>query len=156
MGRLFLPRDIKMSRRALKREERSKLLRKARAIDEPKNWEIANGEGKMFRAMFGRGGERTIECPLQNQSLKVGFVWSVPVSSKENDRVWTNRGGEAYHRWGGPKPFLGEGFYGMFPIPWVFPSREFSHPLSFPPPFVFLWQAPTAKMGEKIHPKYQN
>ena len=31
-----------------------------------------------------------------------------------------------YHRWGTPKRFFGEGFYGMF-----------SPPLSFPPHFVF-------------------
>ena len=37
----------------------------------------------------GGGGKRTIKHPLQNQfwrrPQKVGFVWSVPVSSKEND-----------------------------------------------------------------------
>ena len=41
--------------------------------------------------------KRTIECPLQNQFLrpqKVGFVWSVLVSSKENDRARTNGAGE--------------------------------------------------------------
>ena len=35
-------------------------------------------------------------------------------------------GGESYHKWGGPKPFLGRGFMVCFPLPWV-----------FPPPFVF-------------------
>ena len=37
------------------------------------------------------GGKRTIECPLQQ---KVGFAWSVPVSSKENNRAKTNGGWE--------------------------------------------------------------
>ena len=87
--------------------------------------------GQNISCDFG-GGERTIECALQNKfwrAEKVGFAWSVPVSSKENNRAKTNGGGggETYDRWGGPKPFLGEGFYGMF-----------SPPLSFPPPFVFL------------------
>ena len=43
--------------------------------------------GKTYRAILG-GGKRTIERTLQNQfwrPQKVGFVWSVPVSSKEND-----------------------------------------------------------------------
>ena len=45
---------------------------------------------------FG-GGKRTIECALQNQFWrpeKAGFAWSVPVSSKENNRAKTNGGGE--------------------------------------------------------------
>ena len=47
----------------------------------------------------------------------MGFGWSVPVSSQENDRVSTNEGGETYHRWGGgPKPFLGRGFMVCFPL----------------------------------------
>ena len=36
------------------------------------------------------GGNRTIECPIQNQfgrPRKVGFVWSVHVSSKKNERA---------------------------------------------------------------------
>ena len=53
----------------------------------------------------------------------MGLVWSVPVSSRKNNRAWTNKEGETYHRWEGegPKPFLEE-FYGMF-----------SPPLSSPP-----------------------
>ena len=47
------------------------------------------GGGKTYRAILGGGGEkRTIKCPLQTQfwrPQKVGFVWSVPVSSKKND-----------------------------------------------------------------------
>ena len=42
------------------------------------------------------GGKRTIECALQNQFWrpdKAGFAWSVPVSSKENNRAKTNGGG---------------------------------------------------------------
>ena len=35
-------------------------------------------------------------------------------------------GGESYHKWGGPKPFLGRGFMVLF-----------SPPLSFPPPLCF-------------------
>ena len=48
---------------------------------------IRKGGGKTYRAILG-GGKRTIKHPLQNQfwrPQKVGFVWSVPVSSKEND-----------------------------------------------------------------------
>ena len=51
----------------------------------------------MYRAIFlGGGGKRTIECALQNQFWrphKVGFAWSVPVSSKEKNRAKTNGGG---------------------------------------------------------------
>ena len=47
------------------------------------------GGGKTYRAIWGGGGgKRTIKHPLQNQfwrPQKVGFVWSVSVSSKEND-----------------------------------------------------------------------
>ena len=45
------------------------------------------GGAKRIVAILG-GGKRTIKHPLQNQfwrPQKVGFVWSVPVSSKEND-----------------------------------------------------------------------
>ena len=39
------------------------------------------------------------------------LVWSVPASSKENDRIWTNRGETYRSRRGGgggqgPKPFM--------------------------------------------------
>ena len=50
------------------------------------NWEIANG-GQNVSGDFG-GRKRTIESPLQNQrSQKVGFIWSVPVPLRKNDRV---------------------------------------------------------------------
>ena len=52
--------------------------------------------GQNVSCDFG-GGERTIECALQNQFWRpqtVGFAWSVPVSSKENSRAETNGGGE--------------------------------------------------------------
>ena len=56
----------------------------------------------------------------------MGFVWSVPVSSKEN--TWSEQtGGERIIGGGGSKTFFGEGFYGMF-----------SPPLSFPPPPLFF------------------
>ena len=45
------------------------------------------GGGQNVLCEFGRG-KRTIKCPLQTQfwrPQKVGFVWSVPVSCKEND-----------------------------------------------------------------------
>ena len=50
---------------------------------------IRKGGGETYRAILGGGGgKRTIKHPLQSQfwrPQKVGFVWSVPVSSKEND-----------------------------------------------------------------------
>ena len=49
----------------------------------------------------------------------MGFAWSVPVSSKENNRAKTN-GGERIMGGGGPKPFLGRGFMVCFPLPRVF------------------------------------
>ena len=85
---------------------------------------------RLIVRFWGGGGKRTIECAFQNQfwrPQKVGFAWSEPVSSKENNRTKTNGGGETYHRWGGgSKTIFGNGFYGMF-----------SPPVSFPPPFVF-------------------
>ena len=51
------------------------------------SWEFAKGGGQNVSCDFW-GGKRTIKHPLQNQfwrPQKVGFVWSVPVSSKEND-----------------------------------------------------------------------
>ena len=52
------------------------------------------GAGQNVSCDFGEG-KRTIERGLQKRfwrSQKVGFVWSVPISSKENDRPWTNGG----------------------------------------------------------------
>ena len=51
---------------------------------------IRKGGGGNVSCDFGGGGggKRTIKHPLQNQfwrPQKVGFVWSLPVSSKEND-----------------------------------------------------------------------
>ena len=46
------------------------------------------GGAKRIMRWGGAGGKRTIKCPLQTQfwrPQKVGFVWAVPVSSKEND-----------------------------------------------------------------------
>ena len=62
---------------------------------------------------------------------KVGFVWSVTVSSKEiTGRVQT--GGKTYHRWGGPNPFLGRGFMLCFPLLRVFhPLLRFSERVLF-------------------------
>ena len=100
----------------------------------------------MCRAFFGGGGERTIKCPLQNQfwrPLKVGFVWSVSVSSKEHDRAWTKRGGGKRIISGGvPKPFLGMGLYGMF-----------SSPLSSPP-LAFLWLSKPNMTGRTVQWKW--
>ena len=73
----------------------------------------------------------------------MGFVWSVPVSSKENDGREQKGGGNVSYVVGS-KTVFGEGLYGMF-----------SPPLSFPPPFpcpsfpcffeipcvFFLWEA---------------
>ena len=56
----------------------------------------------------------------------MGFAWSVPASSKENNRAKTNEGGRRIIGRGGPKTVFGKGFYGMF-----------SPPLSFPPPLCF-------------------
>ena len=67
-----------------------------------------------------RGGKRTIGCALQNQfwrPQKVGFAWSVPVSSKENNRAKTNGGAKRIIGGGGPKPFFGRGFMVCFPLP---------------------------------------
>ena len=92
---------------------------------------MGGGGGKTCRAIWG--GESTIERALQNQfwrPQKVGFAWPMPVSSKEKQQGENKRGGKRIigGGGGGPKPLLGRGFYGMF-----------SPPLSFPPPFVFLW-----------------
>ena len=49
---------------------------------------IRKGGGKTYRAILGGGGKRTIKHLLKNQlwrPQKVGFLWSVSVSSKEND-----------------------------------------------------------------------
>ena len=52
--------------------------------------------GQNVSCDFVGGGKRTIERALQNQfwrPQKVGITWSVPVSSKENNRAKTNGGG---------------------------------------------------------------
>ena len=92
-------------------------------------WEFAKGGGQNVSCDLG-WGKRTIKHPLQNQfwrPQKVGFVWSVPVPLRRMT-LRKQRGGKSYHKWGGSKTVFGEGFYGIF-----------SPPLSFPPPFVFLW-----------------
>ena len=66
-----------------------------------------NGGGKTYRAIFGGRGKRNFCWRPQ----KMGLVWSVPISSEENDRAWTDGGGVLWY---------------------VFPS------LSFPPPFAAL------------------
>ena len=56
-------------------------------IPASESWEFAKGGAKRIVRFWG-GGKRTIKHPLQNQfwrPQKVGFVWSVPVSSKEGD-----------------------------------------------------------------------
>ena len=51
--------------------------------------------GQNVSCDFG-GGKRTIKHALQKfwKPQKVGFAWSVPVSSTENNRAKTNGGGE--------------------------------------------------------------
>ena len=64
------------------------------------------------------GGERTIESALQNQfwrPQKVGLVWSVAVSSKENDRARTNGGGKRSMGGGGGLFFSDSPF--LMPLP---------------------------------------
>ena len=75
------------------------------------------------------GGKRTIECPLQNhfwRPQKVGFVWSVPVSSK--GVTWREQIG------GGGERIISGGVQNCFRggVLWyVFPSPEFSTPPLF-------------------------
>ena len=88
-------------------------------------WKAANG-GQNVSCDFG-GGKRTIECALQNQfwrPQKVGFAWSVRVSSKENNRAKTNWGGKRIIGGGVQKNRFWEGV-----LWYVFPSPEFSTPL---------------------------
>ena len=99
-------------------EIRASEKRDSESRDSEASWKAANGGAKRIVRFWG--GKRTIECALQNQFWRpqeVGFAWSVPVSSKENNRAKTNGGGKTYHRWGGPKPFLGSGFMVCFPLP---------------------------------------
>ena len=86
--------------------------------------ELGNGKwgGKTHRAIWG-----TIESALQHQiwrPQKVGLVWSVPVSSKDNDTAWTNGG----------KRFIGGGVQNRFWEGMVC----FPHPLIFSAPFAAL------------------
>ena len=81
--------------------------------------------GKTNCAILGRG-QRTVDCALQNQlwrPQKAGLVWSVPVSSEENDRAWGTDGGGKHIIGAGSKNLFGRGLSGMS-----------SHPRSFPPP----------------------
>ena len=64
-----------------------------------------------------------LKCPLQTQfwrPQRVGFVWSVPASCKENDIAWTKGGGKFHHKRRGPRPF-----FGGRALWYVFPSPEF-------------------------------
>ena len=56
----------------------------------------------------------------------MGFAWSVPVSSKENNRAKTNGGGKRIIGGGGVQNRFWEGV-----LWYVFPSPEFSTPLCF-------------------------
>ena len=86
------------------------------------------GGAKRIVRFWGGGGKRTIERGLQNQfwrPQKVGFAWSVPVSSKEHNRAKTNRG-ENHIIGGGVQNRFWEGV-----LWYVFPSPEFSTPPLF-------------------------
>ena len=52
-------------------------------------WERQKGGGRTYHAIWGGGNPPK---PVLEAS-KVGLVWSVPVSTKLNDRAWTNGGG---------------------------------------------------------------
>ena len=100
--------------------------------------------GQNVSCNFGEG-KTYYKVPPPNPVLEAsesGFVWSVPVSCKENDIAWTKKGGgKSYHKWGGSKTVFGEGLYGMF-----------SPPLSFPLPLVFLSRdVPTQIAGHPSH-----
>ena len=86
--------------------------------------------GKTYRAIFWGGGETYHRVRLQNQFWrphKVTFAWSVPVSSKENNRAKTNGGGKRIiGGGGGVQNRFWEGV-----LWYVFPSPEFSTPLCF-------------------------
>ena len=93
VGRNFLtPGHSGVRVRNVRRKSRQKSLCLCCFFFPEKCWEFAKGGGggKTYRCDFGGGGggKRAIKHPLQNQfwrPQKVGFVWSVPVSSKEND-----------------------------------------------------------------------
>ena len=66
-----------------------KVKRIRRVSDKHKLRNSQRGAKRIVR-FWGGGGSLTIKCPLQSQfwrPQKMGFVWSVPVSSKENDRA---------------------------------------------------------------------
>ena len=76
------------------------------------HWETCLGnrkEGGQNVSCDLGGGECSNRAPPPKPVL-VGFVWSVPVPSKEHDRACTG-GGKTYHRWGGrgSKTIFGEG-----------------------------------------------
>ena len=77
--------------------------------------------GTQFTHIRG-GGNTYCRAALQNKLLrpqKVALIWSLPVSSKENDGAWTNAGGGKHiiggDRGGVPSRFLGRGFMVCFP-----------------------------------------
>ena len=80
-------------------------------------WELARGGQNVSCDFGGGGGKRTIKCPPPK-----------PVLEASENGIHKGGGDETYHKWGGPKPFLGRGFMVCFPLPWV-----------FFPPLVFLW-----------------
>ena len=45
----------------------------------------------------------------------MALVWSVPTSSGEDDRAWTNGEGKRIIAWGGSKPFWGVVLWYVFP-----------------------------------------
>ena len=80
----------------------------------PKNsiWESGNRGGKTYRAIFGGGGtyhrvpppKPVLEASESGICLVCAcFLWGKWQGVNKRGR------GETYHRWGGPKPFLGIG-----------------------------------------------
>ena len=105
--------------------------RKRPTLFQQKKRQMGGGGGETYRAIFW-GGEVLQRAPSKTSfgSLRVGFVWSVPVSSVYGQwqDVSKRGGGGGNVSCGGVQTVFGEGFYGMS-----------SPPLSFPPLFVFLW-----------------
>ena len=82
-------------------------------------WEFAKGGGAKRIMRFWGGGNVLSSAPSKTSfgGLRKWDLSGLCPSPLTRMTLCEQRGGKSYHKWGGPKPFLGRGFMVWFPLP---------------------------------------